>query len=335
MNNKPIPPGQQRFSVFLNKVQELLTKATKQKNPALWLYRNNLRTPLFMLEGLSRLYASIHNEKKFDKLKEQFKTLEDLIGAVDYYAAFAEAFASDKKIPAPVLKYIKAQMNSKLAELNAVLKDKGWLDANNRRINKITKKLQEAEWLETAADLEGVKAHYAEQAEKITGFVSDINFHFDNMEEDVHELRRKLRWLSIYPQALCGAIQLTDSKPKVKYLAKYLTKEILTSPYNVMPAATGNAYVLSVEKNYFYALSWTIAELGRMKDAGLGILILKEALQATAKLSEEDAYKKAHQLNGTKKPSLLQLLDSAETVAKTFFTEKNLDKLVKAITKTK
>ena len=27
-------------------------------------------------------------------------------------------------------------------------------------------------------------------------------FHFSNVEVDVHELRRKLRWLSIYPQAL-------------------------------------------------------------------------------------------------------------------------------------
>jgi hypothetical protein len=335
MNSKPMPPGQQQFAVFLTKTAELLTKASKQKNPALWLYRNNLRTPLFMLEGLSRLYATIHNEKRFSKLKAQFKTLEDGLGAIDYYAAFAEEFAASKKIPAPVLKYVKAQMNSKLAALNDILEDKGWLDSNNKRINKVNSKLKDASWLENEAYLNAVKAHYTDQTAKITGFVSDINFHFDNMEEDVHELRRKLRWLSIYPQALCGSIQLTDSKPKAKHLAKYLTKEILGSPYNVMPPATGNEYIMQFEKDYFMALSWTIAELGKLKDNGLRIHILIEALKTASGMNEADAYKKAHQLVGTKHPSLPQLLDTAEEKAKTFFAEKNLDKLIKGIVKQK
>jgi hypothetical protein len=328
-------PGPKRFACFLNQMQPLLAKAAKQKKPGLWLYRNNLRTPLFMLEGLSRMYATIHNPKRFTKLKEQFKLLEDLLGGVDYYAAFADEFAKNKKIPAAVVKLIKAGMNSKLAELNSVLADKGWLDAGNRRINKITQKLAGADWLDAAADMEAVKTHYADQTAGISGFVNDLNFHFDNMEEDVHELRRRLRWLSIYPQALCGSIQLSDSKPKAKHLAKYLTKEILGSPYNVMPAAAGNEYILSFEKNYFYALSWTIAELGKLKDNGLRIHILIETLCATAGMAEAEAYKKTHQLLGSKYPSLPRLLDTAENIAKTFFAEKNLDKLVKGITKNK
>jgi hypothetical protein len=330
-----ISPGQKRFTHFLAQAQELLTKAAKQKNPALWLYRNNLRTPLFMLEGLCRLYATVHNEKRFSKLKAQFKTLEDMLGAVDYYAAFAEEFAANKKIPPLVLKYVKAQMNSKLAALNDILEDKDWLDTNNKRITKITNKLQDVNWLDSLADTNAVKAHYIDQSAKIAGFVNDINFHFDNMEEDVHELRRKLRWLSIYPQALCGSIQLADSKPKAKHLAKYLTKEILSSPYNVMPAATGNDYILQFEKDYFMALSWTIAELGKLKDNGLRIHLLIEALKAASGMNEADAYKKAHQLSGARHPSLPQLLDMAEEMAKTFFAEKNLDNLIKGIVKQK
>jgi hypothetical protein len=328
-----ILPGQQRFAFFLAQAQELLTKAAKQKNPGLWLYRNNLRTPLFMLEGLSRLYATIHNKKRFGKLKEQFKTLEDMIGAVDYYAVFAEEFASNKKIPAQVVTHIKKQLSNSLAVLNETLADKNWLDAGNKRIHKIHSKLKDADWLDSEADLLAVKAHYMDEITNITGFVTDINFHFDNMEEDVHELRRKLRWLSIYPQALRGSIQLTDSKPKAKHLTKYLTKQIVNSPYNVMPAPTANGYILQLEKNYFLALSWTIAELGRLKDNGLRIHILAETLKAALKLNEADAYKKAHQLACTKQPSLPQLLDTAEEKAKTFFAEKNLDKLLKGIVK--
>ena len=44
---------------------------------------------LFMLEGLAKLYAEIHNKKKFTKLKVHFKLVEDALGAIDYYDAFA------------------------------------------------------------------------------------------------------------------------------------------------------------------------------------------------------------------------------------------------------
>ena len=61
--------GLLRFDFYLNQLEALLVKSSKQKNPALWLYQNNARTPLFMLEGLAKLYSGIHNKKKFEKIK--------------------------------------------------------------------------------------------------------------------------------------------------------------------------------------------------------------------------------------------------------------------------
>ena len=101
--------GLARFEFFLNQLQILLDKSAKQKNPALWLYQNNARTPLFMLEGLAKLYAGIHNKKKFTKIKAQFKLLEDTIGAIDYYDSFAKEFVAKKNIPAALTSYIQAQ----------------------------------------------------------------------------------------------------------------------------------------------------------------------------------------------------------------------------------
>lgn len=63
--------GSARFEYFIDKVQLLLDKASKQKNPGLWLYKNDLRTPFFMLEALSIMYSQIHNKKRFTKLDEQ------------------------------------------------------------------------------------------------------------------------------------------------------------------------------------------------------------------------------------------------------------------------
>jgi hypothetical protein len=53
--------GPQRFDFFINQFEALLIKAGKQKNSALFLYKNNARTPLFMLEALAKLYAELHN----------------------------------------------------------------------------------------------------------------------------------------------------------------------------------------------------------------------------------------------------------------------------------
>ena len=54
--------GPARFLYYLTKLQSLFDKAAKQKNPALWLYNNDARTPLFMLEGLAKMYISINNK---------------------------------------------------------------------------------------------------------------------------------------------------------------------------------------------------------------------------------------------------------------------------------
>ena len=52
---------------------------------------------------------------------------------------------------------------------------------------------------------------YEESILKIRAFVSKAQGAMTEMESQVHELRREIRWLSIYPHALLGMIQLTES----------------------------------------------------------------------------------------------------------------------------
>ncbi len=320
--------GLARFDFFLNQLQGFLDKAAKQKNPALWLYQNNARTPFFMLEALAKLYGGIHNKKKFDKLKDHFKLLEDAIGQIDYYDSFAKEFSTSKKIPAAVKNYIQAQSREKIQSLNEILKENEWLSEGNVRIKKIRNKLSEADWQKEKEDIDSIYDFYAISVNKLLEFINQRDFHFENMEADVHELRRKLRWLSIYPQTLRGAVQISKAKTTPKYLAKYLTKEITGSPYNVMPDAADNKHFLILEKNRFYALSWMIAELGKLKDNGLRVVVIQEALLQTGKTTEKGALKKAYELLGTKQPRLHQLLDDVENICKTYFKEKNLQSLL-------
>ncbi len=316
-----------KFEYFLQQLEDLLTQASKQKNPGLWLYQHNFRTPLFMLEALCKMYANLHNKKKFSKLKERFKFLEDLLGGIDYYDAFAKEFAADKKIPKTVVTFLQAQVKLKISSLNDHLKEKDWL-LKNRRILKIRQDLAEADWKKPGREIKLMHGFYQDAIKTITTFVDEKEFLFSNIETDVHELRRKLRWLSIYPQALRGTVQLSKEKSVPKSLTKYLTKEIVSSPYNKMPDAADNEHFLLLQQNYFYALSWMIAELGKFKDNGLRILALQEALMHTEKLDPVAAMKKSMQILGKQQPTIQQLLDGAEKICKTYFNEKNLEKLV-------
>ncbi|HNK27871.1 MAG TPA: hypothetical protein PKM83_01985 [Ferruginibacter sp.] len=320
--------GQARFDLFLAQLQTLLDKAAKQKNPALWLYQNNARTPLFMLEGLAKLYAGIHNKKKFIKIKAHFKLLEDAIGQIDYYDAFAKEFAGNKKIPATVVSYLQAQAREKIQSLNEILTEKDWIGSGKSRIEKIRKKLKKADWLDEPKDVEGIRDFYFSSINGILEFSNQKNFHFENVEKDVHELRRMLRWLSIYPQALKGCIQLSQAKKSPAYLSKYLTKAITGSPYNVMPDAGDLRYFLLLDKTRFYALSWMISELGNLKDSGLRLEVIKEALIQSGSTDEKAALIKARSFLGNRQLTEQQVLDQAEAILKTFCKEQNLESLV-------
>lgn len=321
-------PGLSRFNYFLNQLQPLLTTAGKQKNPALWLYRNNARTPLFMLEALAKMYADFHNKKKFTKIKAHFKLLEDTLGAIDYYDVTAKDLSANKKIPASIISYMQAQSREKIQSLNEILTEDKWLSPDKNRITKIQKKLQEADWLDEEKEVKKMNDYYGEAIYTIVEFVETKNYSFTNMEAEVHELRRKLRWLSIYPQALRGTIQYGQARNIPKYLAKYATPAITGSPFNKLPEAARIKHFLLLEQHYFFALSWMIDELGKLKDEGLNIIALKEAIQQTSSISDEAAFKKAYQLLGSKQTNLQTLLEKSGNITKTYIKEQNLEHLV-------
>jgi hypothetical protein len=319
--------GKLRFEFQVAKIELLFAQAVLQENPGLWLFLHDLRTPIFMLEGLTKLYAGLHNKKLFTKLKDQFKILEDKLGVIDYYAAFAKEFAANGEIPATVKNFPETRAKQEIEILNGLLKDDNWL--NRKRLNKIRKKLKTIDWLDEKTETVLFKNFYSNQIKTIQEFVAETNYVFDNVEEDVHELRRKMRWLSIYPGALQGAVQLKETEPAADHLNKYLTPEIVSSPFNRFPPAEHLSSVFFLEKNYFLALSWMIAELGKIKDAGLKIKALKDSLQETSLLNDTDSLKEAYKLLGPDYPTMEKILSRASEICKQFFTEKNLEKLIK------
>jgi hypothetical protein len=320
--------GLNRFTFYLRQISELMEKAGNEKDPAMWLFRNSARTPFFMLEALARLYGGLHDRKQFDKLSSRFKLIEDELGKIDYYNSLAVILASNKKIPEFCMDYLKGKMEESAVGLNNILINEGWMTDNNKRIRKITRKLEKTGWLKPEKEVEKIAEFYKDEIGSITDFVSGSKYLFDNVEEDVHELRRRLRWLSIYPQSMQGVFQFDASSPAPPFIDKYMTPEITESPFNKLPPPGTNTSFVILNKKYFFALSWMIAKLGVLKDEGLLITGLAGAIKENSQCTDEDAIKEAYALSGENQGRLQQILDEAESLTKTFFREKNLKRLL-------
>jgi hypothetical protein len=318
--------GKSRFNYQLKKIEGLFSEVQKQENPALWLFIHDLRTPMFMLESLAKMYEKFHNEKIFIKLNEEFKGIEDILGAIDYYVAFSREFAKDEKIPANIKSFLETKAKEKIEILNVILIKGGWL--NGKKIEKIKKDFDKIDWLGEKEETQQVEKYYHKQIIKIKQFFADTNLPFVNIENQVHELRRKLRWLSIYPQALQGVVKLKEIEEEKEKLSKYLSDEIINSPFNQLPVSETLKNHLYLEKNHFLSLSWMIAELGNLKDTGLKINVLKDSYHETAFLKDKDALQATYELLGEDYPKMETLLDQASEVAKRFFNDKILDYLV-------
>lgn len=323
--------GFSRFNHYFEQVNELMVKAATDKNPAMWLFSNDARTRFFMLEGLARLYSKLHNKKTFEKLEQQFKFVEDLFGLIDYYEWLSVSLGKNKDVPVNCLDYIKNKSEETASELNSILERRGWL--SGKRIRKTEKKLRKADWMKQEEEVKSIASYYKKAIKNIDEFIIKTEYLFDNVEEDVHELRRKLRWLSIYPQALQGMFRYSEKSDVPEHLKKYLTPEIVNSPYNKLPDEGNNKYFIVVDKNNFLSLSWMIARLGSLKDEGLLITGLADALNKgagyTVNLSFSEAYSRLKLDNGR----IQQILDEAEAITKTFICERNLQHLIVKTTK--
>jgi hypothetical protein len=320
--------GINRFNYYTDQLKDLFETAKQAENPALWMLKNNVRTPFFMLQALARLYRELHNPELFSKLKDQFKLIEDGLGQIDHYNTLYLEFENNTNVPDAYKEAIKKQLVKSTSRLNETLKEEDWLSEKNLRIEKINKKLEKADWLEPEDEVKAIADFYLKSIVDVTDFVSKTKYHFDDVEHDVHEMRRKLRWLSIYAQALHGVVQFSDKEIMEPHLTKYLTEAIINSPFNQLPAPGSNTVFVKVNKNYFLALSWIIAELGNIKDEGLLLTGLSKTIKEVEKCSDSEALQKAYEFLGSKQLSMETILDKAETITQIFFIEKNLDHLL-------
>ncbi len=325
-----IPVGKGRFIYFLTKIENLLNEAASSEDPGRLLYSKDMRTPLFMLEALSRIYKKVHPHNGIKKINKVFKDIEDFLGQIDFYDGFYKEFVDDKRVPELITLYSKKKTDKKIKAFNKHLKKEEWIGKNNERLKKIHKKLDAIEWFDEKNDTVAILEIYQNDIEKIITKYKNNQKEFTDIEKDVHELRRELRWLSIYPQALLGLMELKPDGEPPGFLKKYLTPEIINSPYNKMPDGSSLKNHIILNQNYYFGLSWMIAKLGKLKDSGLKVELLEESISKVYK-AKENVSQLAYSICDDGQPTILQILEEAQSITKNFFDEDILEHIVVSV----
>ncbi|MEO7265745.1 MAG: hypothetical protein ABIW38_12570 [Ferruginibacter sp.] len=323
--------GLNRYEYFLEQLELLLQKSSAEENPAWWLYKNNARTPLFMLEALSRIYVEILEKKPFKKFKAQFKSFEDAIGRIDMYDGFANEFSQKPAIYDHVKEYFYKKTEAHVDNLNEMLLQEGWLNADGKRIKKIRKKLNKIDWLNDKKEIKAIHFFYETAIEEIKSFFDKHKNGFTDLEDQLHEIRRLLRWLSINAHALRGAVQLIDSGFNNSLTLNYITDAVEKSPYNKLPEVEDNRYVVLLDKTVFLTMSGLIDQLGTFKDNGLRVMLLAEAIQQSRQVNSNLALLGAYELLESDGDELQKVLNNATSACKPFFEDELLDKLLQGI----
>lgn len=263
------------LSHYSQQLVDLFQQAITQADPASFLYKKDVRSNLFMAESLARLLDNISGNKKSEKPLKIFKKLEDQFGKLNFYDELLKSFSKKKTIHKDELAYLTEKRDKVISKLNTKLIKKDFyqdffngmaadkIDFNNKElIKKIRKQLDD--------DLTKSFEFYKQFPEKFTDF-----------ESQVHELRRNLRWLSIYAQSLGGIITLKTNRKKNPWEKEFISATSLKSSFNKLPVKKDLAEYIVFDQKVFYGLNGVVDKLGILKDKALAIEQLQKTIRKT------------------------------------------------------
>jgi len=252
------------------------------------LYQAGGRTSLFMVQALARIErGSRKSPAVFEGLLGDVKRLEDTLGDIDYWWCFLQS-VERRGLPAPLAGWAANKHAQACGRLEGWLAAGDWIDHKylpadapvTLRTRALGKALRKATWPGRKRERRRVGRYLVERLRKV--HTDALALDMNDLEAGVHELRRKVRWFSLYAAALDGAVVLDpDVAPPTKGWSRYLGEAVVNSPFNRLPAPGAGVDPLTLPAPLFYALSWTIAELGGIKDAAQETELVEHGLHAT------------------------------------------------------
>jgi len=168
------------------------------------------------------------------------------------------------------------------------------------RLESILEVLDDIDWQKNKKDRKGILRFLVETLEKVIdqGGYGDAAkaLNFNHLEDGVHEFRRTIRWISIYPQALGGLCRLANNGPDAldSNLSAYYTDEIVSGKFNKYDPDPREKNRIDIDASLIFAFSFVIGDIGDVKDGGQLSEALELALERTTEATGSDLHKALH-----------------------------------------
>jgi hypothetical protein len=293
--------GARAFAIHLKRFEAIVLHASAQtgrglpRHLAVRCYLEDLRTPAFLLQGLGRVYRKVLPRDAGAVIERQriiYKEVEDALGEFDaWHTLFGRAHTA-WRAPAEVQAWFHDNRMHAAGRVDAAL-----------HLLRLAPEVGGHGTVEGARDIPGLVGIRAECADlpwpadwkdrkKVARFLADElreieeqcesdTLNLRNLEGGLHELRRRLRWPSVYAAALNGLVVIGAQRAAAPGLTHYFTDAVTGSRHAHLTRNRRVAQPLEINYAHWIALSWLIQELGLLKDQRQWTAALKAALSGS------------------------------------------------------
>jgi len=293
----PVGRPFERVLEFINVIEKVIMQESNLDKRVDLMVTRDVRRQVFLLEGLMKVYKDKFG-KAAEKALDRVKGLEDKLGAMSLSNQLL-TLATDKGAPPAVIAELKKEQSQVRSELKTLVAE-DWSPVADKRdqipaLNKMIKGLSEEKWGGYENDQQYFKAQLADHLKDL----EETPYDMDVLQEGIHELRRQLRWTTVFVEASGGMIQLDAASNPLPQFKNLLQDPLATSKYVTLPSAEREQSPVMLSKSLYLANMQAVLDLGAIKDQGEHVEFLSEAyVKAGAASSPEEAQKQVLKLLG-------------------------------------
>ena len=308
----------------------LSKEAAKTDDPTFHFFKQNARNNFFDLEAAFRIFRKTHSKEVAEPLYTIYKSAEDALGKYDFISTSGNKILSDTSIPEEIKEKVNHQEKKARIELKQFLHQEKWLPDATENVSEQHKQMEDI----LATDSADFRKDYIKFLSKTISKIEEeyrkgeLDPHL--LEEGIHEIRRKIRWISIYAKISGGFIQTQKSEKTNSEYKKYLTEQIITSPFSKLPPCPKGVEPITIRFENFAALCWMIEALGKLKDEGLNYE------KQVHLLGDEKSNKNKKKDSKNSPDTLARITEESLKICDEFFIKDNiLNRLVEDINQNK
>jgi len=239
------------------------------------LLRQDLRSALFHLEGILRLYRRRY--LALEPAYQRVKALEDALGQLGGAVHLLE-LAQHLALAEPAQHWCGTQVAAARADLAEQLRAE-WLpqaDGTIPLLRSTSAALAALDFEGYARDRRSLIKELRRWLKTLAGTPLDMYVLQGN--HGLHELRRQLRWLPICAVSLDGLVITSDRHNPIEEYRALLTSEVADSPFARLPEPLREDEPIEISRSLFLAATQFISQLGELKDAGEDLAGVEHAL---------------------------------------------------------